>query len=117
MIEMLQDMPEGVLGFEAVGKVEPNDYKEVFEPAINGSDNVKLVYVLGGRFDGYTAGAAWEDFKVGFSNLKKWKRIAVVTDTRWIKDGTTAVGWMMPGECKTFSLDDRDEAISWASED
>ena len=35
MIELLTDMPEGVLGFRAAGQIAADDYTEVLKPAID----------------------------------------------------------------------------------
>jgi len=52
VIEALPDMPDGVLGFEAVGEVHAEDYVTTLVPAIEAhSGPVRLVYVLGERFD------------------------------------------------------------------
>ena len=69
MIRLLTDLPEGVVGIEAVGHVEADDYANVVEPAIQAalqhSDKVRLLYVLGEGFEGYSAAASWEDAKLG----------------------------------------------------
>ena len=63
MIEPIEDAPEGVLAFKAVGKVEAADYEQVLTPAIDkaiaGGGKVRLVYELGPEYDGYSTGAAW----------------------------------------------------------
>ena len=66
-------------------------------------------------FDGMSGGAVWQDLKVGFEHLRKWKRIALVTDIAWMRDLTSLFGWMTPGEVKTFPLAQQDEAIAWAA--
>jgi hypothetical protein len=53
MIKLLTDLPDGVLGIEAVGHVEADDYANVVEPAVRAalehSDKVRLLYVLGDK--------------------------------------------------------------------
>ena len=34
MIQMLDDMPAGVIGFEASGKLDADDYRKVILPAL-----------------------------------------------------------------------------------
>ena len=83
MIEPLENLPEGVIGFRAVGVVEPDDYKNVLDPAVDaasaGGAPVRLVYVLGDRFEGYSSGASWQDSKLAFEHHKRWKRMALVS--------------------------------------
>jgi hypothetical protein len=69
MIRLLTDMPAGVLGLEAVGDVEKEDYEKVIVPAVEEAiareGKIRVVYVLGHEFDEYEAGAVWEDLKLG----------------------------------------------------
>ena len=118
---MLQriDTPDNVLGLRAVGKLEKSDYETVLEPAVDAmvasNGEVRLVYVLGDEYDGYTAGAAWEDAKLGISHASKWKRIAVVTNHDWMRHAVSMMGWMVPGEVKTFGVEEESKAIEWAA--
>jgi hypothetical protein len=118
---MLQriDSPEHVIAFRAVGKVERADYDTVLEPAIAAMiadrGGVRLVYVLGTEYEGYSAGAMWEDGKLGLDHWSKWKRIAVVTDHDWLRRSVGALGWIVPGEVKTFDLAEEQAALDWAA--
>jgi hypothetical protein len=115
MLEELQDLPDGVIGFEAVGEVEADDYTSALIPALEASDGpIRLVYVLGERFTGYSAGASWQDAKLGLHHHGKWERAAIVTDADWIRHLAGLFGWMVPGKFEVFALDQRDAAIAWA---
>jgi hypothetical protein len=119
VIEPLEGAPPGVLAFKAVGKVEASDYEGVLRPAIEAAiaehGKVRLVYLLGTEFDGYSAGAAWEDMKVWAPHLRSWERCAVVTDHRLIGDAVRAFSMLMPGEVKVFPVAGLDDALAWAS--
>lgn len=85
MIEPLEDLPEGVIGFEAVGEIHASDYKEVLRPALEraaAAEGIRLVYVLGDRFEGYSSGASWQDSKLAFEHHKRWKRIRALPARR-----------------------------------
>jgi SpoIIAA-like len=75
---------------------------------------VRFVIVIP-DFDGISGGALWQDLKMGVEHNRGWKRIAVVTDIAWVRQLTDLFGWLTPGETKTFPLDQRDQAIEWAS--
>jgi hypothetical protein len=118
MIKELDELPAGVIGFEAGGKIAAEDYRDVVLPALEQAaktGDVRFLIVMR-DFDGITGGAIWEDLKVGFEHLRSWKRIALVTDISWMSHLTDLFGWMTPGETKTFSVDQKDEAIQWLSE-
>jgi hypothetical protein len=118
MLTPLDGLPDGVLGFEATGEIHADDYKAVLNPAVQeqlakGND-IRMVLVFP-RWDGFSAGAAWEDLKMGVDHLSRWKRIALVTDLDWMTRFAHLFGWMTPGEMKHFALADQDAAVAWAA--
>ena len=118
MIERITDVPDGVLGFEAVGEVSAEDYRDVVVPAIaslaaSGGD-ARVLLVLGPRFERFSAGAMWQDAKMAFEHVH-WARAALVTDVDWIRHVTGAFGWMVPGEFRTFAVADREAATAWVA--
>jgi SpoIIAA-like len=117
VIRELEDMPAGVIGFEASGTLKAEDYRDVVVPALeraSASGEVRFVIVIP-QFDGMSGGALWEDLKVGIDNLRAWKRIALVTDIEWMKHVTRLFGWMTPGELRQFPLARRADAIAWVA--
>jgi hypothetical protein len=120
MLEPLTDLPDGVIGFEAVGEIVAADYTGVLLPTIERAAEhgaIRLVYVLGERFDGYSGGAAWQDMRLGLAHHGKWQRTALVTDADWVSHLASLFGWMFPGDFEHFPLSGRDEAIAWAAAD
>jgi len=120
VIQLIDGLPGNVVGAKAVGKIESSDYETVLDPAVKSaaanSDNLRFLYLLGEDFDGYSAGAMWQDTKVGLDYWSKWERIAVVTDHGAYGDGVKIFGWMVPGEIKVFPTSDLDAAKAWVSE-
>ena len=118
MFEPIPGLPAGVIGFEAVGKVEAADYEDVLIPAIArdaAGGGVRLLLVLGDRFTGYTPGAMKDDAGL-VAHANAWKRTAVVSDLGWVAHLSTALGWMVPGKFRRFGLAERDAAIAWVAE-
>ena len=120
MLKPIDDLPQGVLGFEGDGEIQPSDYRDVLMPALqtvwDRGDDVRVVLVFE-HWDGMSAGALWEDLKVGVEHIAKWKKIALVTDLDWMITVTSLFGWMTPGEVKRFPVADRNAAIAWAAAD
>jgi SpoIIAA-like len=117
LIKQLYDVPAGVIGFEVAGRIEAEDYRDVVLPALERAaqgGEVRFVIIMP-EFHGMSAGAVWQDLKIGIEHLRAWKRIAVVTDVDWIHHLTNLFGWMTPGETKTFSLEQRQEAMAWVA--
>ena len=119
MITLLDDMPAGVLGAQASGKLTAEDYTQILGPAIaeatRDGGKLRVVLVFEGEFDGMEAGAVWQDLRMGVSAWHAWERIALVTDQRWMADGLRLFSWAVPGEARTFTPSQRSEAIAWAS--
>jgi hypothetical protein len=117
VIKAVNALPAGVIGFEVAGKIEAEDYRDVVLPALERaaqSGEVRFMIVIP-EFQGMSAGAVWQDLKVGIDHVRAWKRIAVVTDVDWVHHLTHLFGWMTPGEVKTFPLNQREEAIAWVA--
>jgi hypothetical protein len=120
MIKLLNDLPDNVIGFEYVGEVTADDYRMVLEPVLDkaaaAGHKIRLVAVLGSELTGLKGGAMLEDSKVGLRDRSAWERIALVTDRSSIVESIRFLGWMVPGEIKTFPATDLDAAAKWASE-
>ncbi len=57
-----------------------------------------------------------QDLKFGFenfSNYKKIKKYAIVTDKEWIEKIIEKIEFLLPGEVKVFENEDIEEARSW----
>ena len=117
MIRVLDGMPEGVLGFEASGKLTAEDYTQVLAPALDaasaGPGKIRILLDFSGEFDGMEAGAVWQDLRMGVRNWNAWERIALVTDHKWMRDGLNMFSWAVPGEAKAFPSSDRSAAMQW----
>ena len=117
MIDELPGLPDGVIGFEVSGTLQAEDYRDVLLPTVEqaAADGDVRVVIVVRDFDGITAGALWEDLKMGIEHLRVWQRIALVTDVEWMQHMAAMFGWMTPGELKRFSLGERDAAVAWVT--
>jgi hypothetical protein len=117
MLEKLENLPAGIEGLKAVGKVTREDYEKVFEPLLDDARRdgrrIRLLYELGKEFDGYTPSAAWEDAKLGLHSMRLFDGCAIVTDVAWIRESTRLVGFMLPCPVHVFSNDELETAIQW----
>jgi SpoIIAA-like len=120
VIERIEDMPEGTIGFRATGHVTREDYRDVLEPAMReavDSGEVRMLYAVGPGFEKFEAGALAEDTKtgigLGIEHHSAWKRTAVLTDVDWVRHAIGMFGWMAPGEVMVGGLDELDAAKAW----
>jgi hypothetical protein len=119
VIELVEGLPDGVVGLEGVGEVTSADYSSVAIPAVEDAlsrhKKISLLHILGERFTGYEAGGGWADAKLGMLHAFSFKRIAVVTDLDHVRKQVKRAGWAVPGEMKLFSNAQRNEALAWVS--
>src|ERR1700688_1668959 len=105
MFEPLADLPDGMIGFEAVGEVTPDEFRDVLCPAIDAATKVvkiRLIFVLGDRYKGFSPGVVWEKAKMRAEHFGAWERCALVTDIEWIDRIVGLLHWMMAGTLKLY---------------
>lgn len=116
-LELIEGLPDAVVGLEAVGEVTSDDYERVAIPAIERArvthDKIRLVHVLGERLERHSGGAIWEDAKLGVANVRSFERIAVVTDLDHVRSLVKGAAWSVPGEMRLFTSAERRDAIAW----
>jgi hypothetical protein len=123
VIERVADLPAGVLGFRATGKLTGDEYREMMKPiydTLGRGEKLNIYFELPGDFDGLDLGAMWEDMKaagsVGLKHRSSWQKMALVTDKDWIRHAVAAVGWLAPGELRLFGPEETAAARAWVSE-
>ena len=123
MVERIDGLPEGVLGFRLTGKLSRDEYHELMKPilaALERGEKLKLLVELPDDFAGLDLAALWEDMKaagsVGLKHRSAWQRFALVTDKDWVRHGVSAFGWVSPGELRVFEPGEREQAVAWVSE-
>ncbi len=121
MIERIDDMPPGTIGFRASGKLGRADYHDVLEPVLREaaeSGEIRMLFMLT-DFDGLERAAWFEDIKtglgLGLGHHSAWKRSAIVTNVDWVGKAFQLFAWMTPGEVKVFGVDQLEDAKRWAA--
>jgi hypothetical protein len=117
MLERLKELPPEIEGLRAVGTVSREDYELVLEPILERARDegrrIRFLYEIGAGFDGFTAGGAWADTRLGLRFLRIFEACAVVSDIAWIRQTARAVGFVLPCPVRVFAGADRDEAVRW----
>lgn len=122
MIEAIEGMPAGTIGFEFSGEVSRKEYREVLEPALEeaiAGGEVRLLLRTAPEFDGMGIGARLEDaktnLKLGVGHLGAWKRVAIVSDSGWVRSTQTLWSHLVPVELRVFGLAEGDAAKEWVA--
>jgi SpoIIAA-like len=123
VIEKLDPMPAGTIGFRATGHVTGDEYRDVLLPAMRAAaeaEDVRMVFAVGPGFERFDTGALAQDARVGvtlgMAHMHAWKRTAVVTDVDWIAKAIHMFDWLTPGEVRVFDLDQLEDAKAWVAE-
>jgi len=120
MVEKIDDLPAGVIGFRISGKITHDEYHELVDPvreALDRGEKVRYLVETAPDFHGLDAGALWQDVKagasIGLGHRSSWERCAVVTDKDWMRQAISAFGWLSPGELRIYEPSELDAAKAW----
>jgi hypothetical protein len=119
MLQFINDLEPHVVGVHAIGEVTKDDLEKVLLPRIDElaarQGEINYLLVLETDVQNWTAGAWWNDIKLGLKNFTKWNKIAVVSDQKGVQWFTDAFRLFVPGKSKGFSLAQLEEAIKWVT--
>jgi len=118
-MDPISGLPDNVLGFTARGKVTAEDYEKVVIPAVEKKlvkhSKLRLIYHMGEEFEGYEAGAMWDDAKVDIGHFMSWEKIAIVTDIEWIRVMGRVFGFTIVRQVRLFHNKELQDAVEWVS--
>lgn len=121
MLRRMTDMPNGTIGFEAVGEVEDDDWEETVEPVLRQEiaegRNVRLLYLIGAGAREVEGDAISADTGFRMRHATSYERVAVVSDEDWMRPALRALSFLLPGKARGFRVRDLVEAKAWLAED
>lgn len=117
MFDFIETLPPDVLGIRATGRITADDYRDLLLPRLNAKlaehDRIKVLFVAPQEFRGYTADAAWQDAQAGVKHWRDISRIAVVTNSVWLRAAAHMLSPFFPGDIRVFALTERTAAQNW----
>jgi hypothetical protein len=123
MIERLENMPPGTVGFRVKGEVEREDYVNVLVPELHealAAGRLRTLYLIE-ELEEIEPSALWADAKLGYdlgvTHRDSWERSAIVSDVDWIVRATRLFLWMIPGEARVFPAAELEDAKRWVAGD
>jgi hypothetical protein len=120
MIEQIEGLPAGALGFRARGQLTAADYERVLVPDIEAAfalnRKLRLLFHVPEDFAGLEPRAMWDDAKLGLRHFSGWDRLALVTDIPWLRTTTAAMRFLVPAELRVFSNAQLAQAMAWIAE-
>ena len=107
-----------VIEVEATGKLTKKAY-EAFVPMteekIKEYGKIRILFVMH-DFHGWSAGAAWEDFKFDLKHFHHIERLALVGETKWEEGMSVFCRPFTTAKIKYFESAKIDEAREWVQE-
>jgi hypothetical protein len=119
MMELMQGLPDNVLGIIGSGTITGKDYDTVLIPSMKDKlqrhKKIRMIYQLNKDFVHYALDAYLEDAKVSLHTLSL-EKVAVVSDVHWINDSVNVFKFIIPVQVKVFSNSELDKAKVWVIE-
>ena len=113
MIEIIEGLPENVVGLVVKGRLTQKDCAEVLVPrlrrALEWHYKLRLYYEIRSRFPG----AAWEAIDLGLEQGPQWERVAIVTDVASVRHTVQALRLLLPSEIQVFETARMPQGLAW----
>ena len=120
MFTLIPELPPFAVGIVAKDEVTAEDFKDVLEPAIEKAlaqwKGINLLFVLETGLKNFTIGAWIQDVRINTRFFLKWNKLALVDHNPVLEKIAEAFDLIAPGEARTFSAAELEEAKRWISE-
>jgi hypothetical protein len=118
VVERIDDMPAGVLGFRSQDELTSDDFATVIVPALEAAvaaGEVRLLLITPPNFGTADVKPLADRVKdlTGLGHRTDWKRIAVLTDSATLRRSSAVWTRMLPVETKVFKPAEEPTARAW----
>jgi hypothetical protein len=117
MLKQIRDMPVGTVGFEAIGKVEDDDFEHSVEPVLRGEiaagRQIRLLYLLGTEMGEYEGDTLTEEMQFAVRHPSAYERVAVVSDEDWLRPALRVLSVLVPGQLRGYPVAQLPRAREW----
>jgi len=121
LIERIEDVPVGTVGFRLDGDLTDADYRDVLTPGLReaaAQGEVRLLMVGAEGFDLGSLKARFEEARrdpdLDLGHRKDWRRVAIVADANFmLRRSFPLFARVIPVEMKLFGLGDEAAAKAW----
>lgn len=120
MLQRIDHMPAGTVGFGAIGEVEDDDWEKVVEPVlaelIAAGEKIRLLYLVGPRASEVEGDAMTADLDYRARHATSFERVAVVSNEDWMRPALRVLSVLLPGKARAFPVHQLPEAKTWLVE-
>lgn len=121
MLYVLPETTGDIIVLQANGTLTTQDYTETFLPLFDHVKNthpeVRLLITFAPDFEGFEAGAIWEDAKFGLQHNKDFYRVAIVSNEKWMEWMTKVADLLTQGEMRHYRMTQLLEALRWINDE
>jgi hypothetical protein len=118
MIVQIPELPDNMVGFRADGEVTRDDFEIIkYQVAslVEKTGQLNYLLFLDNSPADFTLGAWMQDALLGISNITRWNRAAIISDSDAVIGFTAVFSKVMPGEFRGYHKADYQKAVDWVS--
>jgi hypothetical protein len=113
MLQLIGEFPDNVVGIVARGRVTNEECDAILRPAMERTlkkhPKPRLYYEVASRFPG----AGWEDLTLAIEQMPQWERIAIVSDTGWVRHTVNALRFLLASDVRVFTTEEAPMGRDW----
>lgn len=116
MITLLPTASDDLIALQIDGRIDDNAYEAVIEAIEERLDRHETlrVYVEVEDLGRISIETVLKDIRFGLKHWDRFSKMAIVTDTRWLKTITDPVDSLFPPiDLRAFPLEEREAARTW----
>jgi hypothetical protein len=117
MTELIPGLPEHIVAASCRRGLSGEEFDRVLRPAMETAldiyERIDVVLVLDEQPGDPSSRALWDDGRLGMSDLRKFRRLALVSDLDWVRTLVSTFGFFAPCSLKRFGIDELDAALRW----
>ncbi len=121
MLYVLPETTGDIIVLQANETLTAEDYTQTFLPLFehvkNTHPEVRLLITFAPDFEGFEAGALWEDIKFGAKHANDFHRVAIVGDAKWTDWMRKVANLLMQGEVRHYKMTQLLEALRWINDE
>jgi len=119
MVKLMDGFPDHVVAYRAQGKINHAEYEQIIVSRINEVADrygiLNFIVLLETGMEDYSLHAFMDYLKISFKHFKKWSRMAIVSDQRWLRIAYRVLSPLVHGEIRCYVLADFEQAKAWVS--
>jgi hypothetical protein len=120
MLQLINDLPQHVVGVHAFKDVAEMEYEgiliQLLDEQLKKCSKLNFILVLETDIKNFAPGMWCGNVRIGFRYFFKWCKVAIVSDQKGVLGYNDLFKYVIPGKFRTFPLDDIDKAIRWVSQ-